>query len=75
MNNLPNVHSDIDIVAKVSANGSILVQTHEGWRICEIQTGTTEAMLFDIATAIREARDIGFEQGREYIRRALGVKN
>lgn len=75
MKNLPTQDSGIAIKTVVDGSGAIRVQTGEGWLITEIRTYTTEAMLFDIAAAIREARDIGFEQGLESIRRALGVKN
>jgi hypothetical protein len=42
--------------------------------ICEIDAATPEGIAHQIANAIREARDIGFEQGRRYVREALGLK-
>ena len=42
--------------------------------ICEIDAATPQGIADQIANSIREARDIGFEQGRQYVREALGIK-
>ena len=78
MSNLPTRESGLDIVGKVRKNsqgeflGYLISDSHE-WRITEIAAATPEGIASQIATAIREARDIGFEQGRAYVRKALGV--
>lgn len=73
MMNLPDRHSDVQIKA-TAYEGSVRVHTDEGWTICDIDAATPQGMANDIADAIRMARGQGFEQGRQYVRDALGVK-
>jgi hypothetical protein len=47
----------------------------DAYEICSIVAATPQGMADQIAAAIRNARDIGFEQGRRYVREALGIKN
>lgn len=78
MSNLPTKESGLGIVGKVKKNsqgeflGYLIADTHE-WRITEIAAATPEGIADQIATAIKEARDIGFEQGRAHIRKAIGA--
>jgi hypothetical protein len=80
MKNLPEKASDRAIW------GEVINETHpsgykRGWRIfsdkwtiCEICSTTPEATAMDIARAITEARDIGFQQGIESVRKALNIE-
>lgn len=75
MTNLPDVtQKDIRIVAKVTEHGYIRIQTSEGWEIDTIRSTDPESIASHIARLITEARDGGFEQGRAFVRRALGCK-
>jgi hypothetical protein len=78
MNNLPTRESQVEIVSKLRKDpkGELLayvVLDDHGYIICEINITTPEDIVHQIAVAIKEARDIGFEQGRKHIRKALGV--
>jgi hypothetical protein len=78
MINLPTKESGVNIVSSVkkTSEGELVrysIHDDHNWKICEIDITTPEDIARQIATAIKEARDIGFEQGRAYIRRAMGV--
>ena len=78
MSNLPTKESGLDIIGKIRKNaqgeflGYLIADSHE-WKICEISAATPEGIVNQIAIAIKEARDIGFEQGRAHIRKAIGA--
>jgi hypothetical protein len=78
ISNLPTRESGLDIVGKVRKNAQgeflsyFITDSHE-WKITEIMAATPEGIANQIATAIKEARDIGFEQGRAHIRKAIGA--
>jgi len=73
MINLPTKENGPDIKCVQNEQGDFEVYNGDGWRICTLQNTTVNGLCTDIADAIRLARDIGFEQGRQYIRSALGV--
>jgi len=78
MINLPVKDSNLEIKGVPWKNGKgeflgyLITDTHD-WKICEIHDTTPEGVADQIATAIREARDTGFEQGRAHVRKALGI--
>jgi hypothetical protein len=77
MNNLPTKESQINIISKIRKDEGnpttyIILDDH-GYIIKEIDITIHEDIAHQIAIAIKEARDIGFEQGRKYIRKALGI--
>jgi hypothetical protein len=78
MNNLPTKESQVDVISKLRKDPEgnpttyIILDDH-GYIIKEFDITTHEDIAHQIAVAIKEARDIGFEQGRKYIRKALGV--
>jgi hypothetical protein len=47
---------------------------HGQWRVGEIDGSSVGNVARDIAHAINQARDIGFQQGIASVRAALGVK-
>lgn len=58
-------------------NGGKYIQISSGgWMCCEeiLAESNSEQLATTIARIIELALDAGFEQGREYIRKALGVK-
>jgi hypothetical protein len=78
MNNLPTKKSGIDIISCIrkTPEGELLkyvIQDDHGWKICDIDITTPEDIAHQISLAIKDARDIGFEQGRAHIRKALGI--
>lgn len=90
MTNLPDKNRKADIIGVVgpapdyvrpeTVNFSIKICRRDptesaDYIICEIEAATLQGIADSIAKAVREARDIGFEQGREYVRRALGIKD
>ena len=78
MNNLPTRESQVEVVSKLrkdiegNPRTYVILDSHD-FIIYEINITTPEDIAHQIAIAIKEARDIGFEQGRKYIRKALGV--
>ena len=78
MSNLPTRESGLGIVGKVKKNAQgevlsyLIIDSHE-WKITEIMAASPESIVDQIATAVKEARDIGFEQGRAHIRKAIGA--
>jgi hypothetical protein len=50
------------------------VQTEEGWMICEVGRATDQQTAYDIACAIRFARDTGYAQALAHIRHELGIR-
>ena len=71
--NLPTKKSGIELVPHVTENGNIHILTSEGWLVCDIASTTPKGIASDIATIIRLARDIGYQQAQQDIRNALGV--
>ena len=75
MINLPDKTTMTEIKCFVVEGRGFEVRTGDvGALICEIGALTPLQTADDIASAIYEARNIGFEQGRKYVRRALGVE-
>lgn len=78
MNNLPTKESQVEVVSKLRKDSIgdpmtyVILDSHD-YIITEINITTPEDIAHQIANAIKEARDIGFEQGRKHIRKALGV--
>ena len=78
MINLPTKESKIGVTGRTRKDPEgnltkyVILDSHD-YIICEIDITTPEDIACQIAVAIKEARDIGFEQGRKYIRKALGV--
>lgn len=72
--NVPKKNSDIKIKCKSTENG-FQVYTSEGWEICRLSNSTPQELAKDIESILTKIRDIGFDQGREYIRNALGINN
>jgi len=71
---LPHPKSDIGIEGKY-IDGVYRISTSEGWRICEIDNTENKQIIAErIAELIEIVRDRGFEQGRAYVREALGIK-
>lgn len=79
MTNLPpprlpgRLNDETGIVCTPLVDGGYRVATSDGWEICRLSDSTREGLASEIAEAIRMARDIGFEQGRSFVRQALGV--
>jgi hypothetical protein len=74
MINLPTKESESDIKCIQNEQGDFEVYDGDGWLICTLQNTTMDSLCTDIADAIRLARDKGFEQGRRYVRSALGIE-
>ena len=72
--NVPTRASNIGIECALTEHGDYRVQTTEGWEICTICGTTPESIASGIASALSEVRDVGFEQGREYVRNAFGIR-
>jgi hypothetical protein len=81
MINLPSKDSGIEICGSVETDSSgnvtnyrIEHNTLSGWLIINIPANDSHQIIADnIAAAITEARDAGFEQGRKHVREALGI--
>lgn len=71
MCNLPNAKDADRIIGTVKDDGYVFC-TGKGWRICEVDAATPEGRAAHMARLLEEARDQGFEQGRAYVRAALG---
>ena len=72
--NVPTKGSKTGIECKPTEHGDYRVQTTEGWEICTICGTTPESIASGIASALSKVRDVGFEQGREHVRNALGIR-
>lgn len=78
MSNLPTKDGGLTLIGKIrkDAQGEVqsyLITDSHDWRVTEISVTTPEGIADQIAWAIKEARDIGFEQGRAHVRKALGL--
>lgn len=78
MNNLPTPQQG-EVDAKV-CNGEAIIRNPSGFIVKTIRLGVFDTQIEqyianEIAIAINEARNIGFEQGRAHVRRALGLQN
>ena len=71
MINLPTKNSKVGIEC-ILIEGGYRIQTSEGYVIEDISAATAKGIANQIAAAIRNARDIGFEQGRQFIKDAIG---
>lgn len=71
--NLPDANSNLLIECVPLDNGDYRVQNSRGTEICTINGNDRESMARDIASMVPKVRDLGFEQGRMYIVRALGL--
>lgn len=72
--NLPRRTSKTEIVGTPLENGDFAIfakQDHFSVTICTICGTSPESIARGIADAIKNARDVGFEQGREYVHRAI----
>jgi len=56
------------------ASFGVTIVNAEGFIVCRIHAETPQGMADEIARAIEDARDQGFEHGREYVRRAMGCQ-
>ena len=72
--NVPPKGGNVGIECKPTEHGDYRVQTSDGWEICTICGTSPESIASGIASAIRMVCDVGFEQGREHVRAALGIK-
>lgn len=70
--NLPK-KGEKEIEGVINSAGQYQVQTEEGWIICTIEKGNDARIASDIADAIRFARDAGYRQALESIRRVLEI--
>ena len=73
MVNLP-AKKDNQIIEGKFTGHSYRIQTSDGWEICQISKSTDEGIAREIAAAIRFARDLGYAQAQEDMRRQLGLK-
>jgi hypothetical protein len=78
MKNLPDRNSNADIIGMTEDPKIVILcndpKSIHKYIICEIDAPSLAGKAYQIACAIREARDLGFEQGRKYIRNALGIE-
>ena len=70
------LNKDIDGALRTYPTGVYSQISCDGWLCCEeIKVDSNEEQIaVTIARIIELALDAGFEQGREYVRNALGVK-
>ena len=59
--------------AKVAPAGDVMVTNAEGWIVAELRAHSPQHLADEIARAIEDARDAGFQQGLAHVRRALGI--
>jgi hypothetical protein len=72
--NLPTKGSEEDgIVCVYTEERGYRVQDSKGSTIVEIDAMTSSGKADQIASAIRQARDAGFQQGLAHVRHALGI--
>ena len=69
--NVPTSESLVAIKCKHTDEGDYQIYTSEGAIICVIRGTTPDSICEGLATVV--PRDIGFDQGRSYIRKALGL--
>ncbi len=73
MKNLPTAAANDPLKCTVSSRGSFVVYTSACRQVEELFNTTPERLASDIALAIEQARDSGFQQGLASVRRALGI--
>lgn len=72
--NMPSKDENIGIECNPNPNGNgYLLITSTGWRMYEINAATPEGVAYQIQQLVVQARNQGFEQGRAFVRRALGL--
>lgn len=76
--NLPSKLSGIKLTCTFTPetdteDACILVRTKEGWTVCE-ERGPLSYIVPTIARWMEEARDIGYMQAQDEIRKALGME-
>lgn len=49
------------------------MQDSDGTTICRLNSATQEGLARQIAQLVRDMRQVGFEEGRSYVREALGI--
>jgi hypothetical protein len=74
MANLPRKGSGVAVECKRYSPDEIIIQNTEGTRMFSLRNTSEKTLFEDIARAILETRDLGFEQGRESIRNAIGIR-
>lgn len=77
--NIPPVDSEFSIGCDYNpdSNKYRVYQSYSDGRcrysISELYATTPESLASDIASIVRKARMIGFQQGRQHVREALGI--
>jgi len=70
-------HPDDGLIVDPADGNQLVFTVHDkhGNFVCNLGVGVAEkrAVARDIEHALIAARDIGFEQGRQHIRKALGI--
>jgi len=73
--NVPKKNSRHEITCAPMDGGGFEFRGECGSTICRLSSATQEGVARQLADVMTSIRDIGFEQGLEHVRAALGVKS